>query len=184
MATKKMELLSYYVKLAKLDKERKEILKEMKSRPAYAIDYIKEGFNQKANKWFVRDNGTGVGMRISDSTKVIRFTDIIINQINLNAGGRQTRAIKKINSTMYQVRLTTQNLAGNVYQLDIQVSVDRPIVPQVFQSMHELTPAQLKKIQKDLEKLEAQKAKIDQIKKLEDTIAKAQDELKKLKLSK
>jgi hypothetical protein len=184
MATKKTELRSYYLKLAKLDEERKEVIKQIKSHPTHAISYIKEAFAQKANKWFVRDNGTGKAMAVTDGTKVIRYTDIIINQNNVNSGGRQTTAIRKMNSTFYQVRLTTQNLEGTTYQTTIQVSVDQPLGPQLFQSLHELTPIQLKKIQKDLEKLEAQKAKLQQIKALEETISKAQAELKKLKTTK
>ena len=45
-------------------------------------------------------------------------------------------------------------------------------------------PIQLKKIQKDLAKFEAERIKREQIKQLEDTIAKAQAELKKLKTAK
>jgi len=185
MATKKTELRSFYSKLAKLDEERKAILREIKSHPSYAISYIKEAFEQRANKWFVRDNGTGKAMPTTDGTKVIRFTDIIINQNDVNAGQRRiTRAINKLRTTMYNVRMTTQNLKGTTYQTTIQVSVDQPLGPQLFQSLHELTPIQLKKIQKDLEKLEAQKAKLQQIKALEETISKAQAELKKLKTTK
>jgi hypothetical protein len=185
MATAKKELRTFYVKLAKLDEERKAILREIKAHPAYAIDYIKEAFRQKENIWFVRDNGTGKPMSVTEADRVIRFTDIVINQRMVNAGQRNvTRAIKKIRSTMFDVRLTTQNLNGTTYQTSIQVSVDKPILPQLFQSMHELTPIQLKKIQKDLAKFEAESIKKEQIKQLEDTIAKAQAELKKLKTAK
>ena len=185
METAKKELRTYFVKLAKLDDERKAIIREIKSHPSYAIEYIKEAFAQKSNKWFVRDNGTGKPMNVTESDRVIRFTDIVINQNNVNAGTRRpTRAINKLRTTMYNVRMTTQNLEGTTYQTSLQVSVDKPLVPQLFQSMHELTPIQLKKIQKDLEKLEARKAKMQQIKQLEETIAKAQAELKKLKTSK
>jgi len=183
---KKNELTTYYVKLAKLDAERKAILTEMKSRPAYAIAFIKEAFDQKVEKWLVRDNGTGKPMAVTEADKVIRFLKdgIVINQSDVNAGSRQTRAIRKINTTMYHVKMSVENLAGATYTIDQYVSVDRPMVPQLFQSMHELSPVMLKKVQKDIEKLENQRKKADEIKKLEDVIAKATAELKKLKTTK
>jgi len=181
MATKKTELRNYFVRLAKLDEERKAILKEMKSQPAYVIDYIREGFKQKANKWFVRTDAKGKPISLTEADKVIQFTEIIINSQAVNAGGRQTRAIKKQNSTIYRVRIVAQNLTGATYNIDSSVSVDRPIVPQLYQSMVELSDTQLKKLQKDLQKLEEQKIKNDRIKRLEEDIKKMQSELIKLK---
>jgi len=188
MATKKTELRSYYTKLAQLDEQRQSLLREIKSHPTYAVAAVKEAFAVKAGTWFVRDNGEGKAMSVSEANadRVIRFVpdSIIVNQSNVNPGGRQTAAIRKIKSTIYQVTMTVEDLTGGTYQVTQTVSLDRPLVAQLFQSVHELTPLQLKKVKKKLADLEATKAKTAQIRQLEETIAKAQDELKKLRSGK
>jgi restriction endonuclease S subunit len=77
--------------------------------------------------------------------------------------------------------MTIETLQGYSYTHFVQVSIDRPIVPQIWSNMTELSPAQLRKIETDLRKLEVEQKKTAKIKELEDMIAKANAELAKLK---
>jgi hypothetical protein len=182
MPTQKKTL---YQKIGELDQQKRALLKELKSHPTYAINYIKEACKEAIEKgtWFVRTAANGDPMPITDPIRVFRYTDIIVDRQQLELKRSTLRVTKRMTDyvqTFYRVCLTTENMNGSFSQVHIEVSMDRPMRPQLFQNMVELTPAQLKKIQKDIAKLEENRQRAKKIAELQGVIAKANAELQKL----
>lgn len=174
MTKSQKTLEALYKEIGALDHKKKALMRELKTYPAYSIGYITDAIKGKmTGAWYVRTDHQGIPMSVDNKDKVIRYSGYKVEDQKSN--------VKSINQNIYNVTMTIENLQGVSYTKFIQVSVDRPIVPQIWSNMIELSPAQLRKIEIDIKKLEVEQKKTAKIKELEDMIAKASAELAKLK---
>ena len=174
MAKSQKTLQALYKEIGALDHKKKALMRELKSYPEYSIGYITDAIKGKmTGTWYVRNDHQGIPMSVDNKDKVIRYTGYKVEAKQSN--------VRIINENIYNVTMTIENLQGASYTKFMEVSVDRPIVPQIWSNMTELSPAQLRKIETDLRKLEVEQKKTAKIKELEDMIAKASAELAKLK---
>lgn len=151
-----------------LDRKKRQLMIQIKEYPEYAIGFIQKSIKLNPNKWYVRTDAKGNPMDISDGSKVFRYTQFRVN----NTVHKQT---------VYLVYMTLEFMNGSTREITIDVSINRPIEPQILSNMIELTPDQLKDIEYELKRRKEEQEKIKKIKELEDLIKKASDELNKLK---
>jgi hypothetical protein len=175
MATKKTELATYYKRLAALDLERKKVLQEIKSHPAYATSYLEEAISNiaKRGNWFIANTPKGETMPIDRKDKIYRIIGGTVE--------RQISNVKRINDTLYHVKLDIELLTGARTSRQLTVSVDRPVDAQLLQSGTQLTDRELTKIKKEIAQFEKEREKQDKITDLENQMKLIQAEIAKLK---
>jgi hypothetical protein len=175
MATKKTELATYYKRLADLDNQRRAVIREIKSHPAHALSYIKEAIDAIAKQgiWYIANTPKGEKMTVERKDKVFR---VIGGSVE-----RQQSNVKRINDTLYLVKLETELLTGIKKKINYTVSVDRSINPQILQSCSPLSDKDLIKIKKEIAEFEKSREKRNKITELEAQMKLIQAEIEKLK---
>lgn len=175
-------ILSTLKKIEELDAKKALLIKELKAQPAYAKRYIEDAFANIKNVWVIRTDKDGNPYPVTETSKIFRFTDIAINP-RYSTTGKVNLKTRNRNATIYSVKMDIQYLNGMKTFISIaDISMDRPIKPQLFQSLAIVTAAQLVKIKKLIAEVEADKVNQQKIKDLEVIIKAATAELKKLKL--
>jgi len=178
---KTTEIQGLYKELGELDRKRKVILQKIRSNPEIVIAEIQRIVKSNSEKWFVRTERHGSIMPLTDTDKVLRICGVEIKKTQVNFGNSRTLKLKKMNENLYDLTLSIEYLNGVSYTVNQQVTSNNPLSAQIYQSMVELTPLQLKLIKKQIEELEKKSLKNKEILRLQEIIANATEALKLLK---
>ena len=154
--------------LSILEHKKQKILKQIKEFPEFSIRFITNSIKLDLKKWYVRTDAKGNPMDINKTDKVFQFTKFRI-------------LTPQHKSKIYNVVMESRFMNDSITEISIPVSIDRPILPQIFCSMVELNPFQLCTIQEELKRKEEEKQKNLKIQELENVIANAIKQLNELR---
>lgn len=162
--------------LGMIEKRRREILTSIRSHPLYASAYINSFFKSKIEEIKIEE---GIGLYMSFDAKGQKLPlkenlDKIFTLHNLSQIDGQSGDIIGIT---YSIRY----LNGIIVHKSTQVSINRPLEPQIFSSAFEIAPDEFKKIKNEIAKNEAKVKRLKEIEEIEAKIAEMEVKLDKLK---
>ena len=174
MATKveDKDLRKLYLKLESLEKEKKETILLIRKHPVVIQKYLDEEFKNiiNENKWYINNDHTGYAQSVDNKKETIKKLIRI-----------ECTTTPPINNDRIYINLIYQYLDGHESSQRAEIIFVKPIKPQFFLNMTEISENDLKKIKKEIELLEKNSEKNKKIQEIEKQMQIMQKELLELK---
>lgn len=132
------QLAALFVELGKIDKKRRELLSEIHSHPTYLVKYIEDSLKKlEKMPWMRRPS---ISPFVIEDLRKLQSFEII----------REDKTERKVT-----VKLNFVDPTGKKYPKQVEISTAREVEPQLLQNLKQLTPAEERKVKKELASLEA-----------------------------